>query len=627
MKIEPGIPSAPAYPTSHLKYLHAQEGDTLRTMSERTGVTVEELGKHNHKVKDPDAALAKGTTIVVPEHKEAAPKHDAPRKADGTLVERDKAIYVDPKVKAAEAEHAHAAAKTGPPAHTDHADSPVSSQHAHEAPPAPPPPDSGSGSASADAALVKAQIKRMGQESQVDPEKPLAAKAEAGATTLVEESKKVSGTRDILDTTKDTLKATEAQMKSLRGLAETKVGGLTVRLEKYGKEAAACMHEIAAGASPQRVAQLQEKMEGLWKASASTRAELGAAAKELASLEKQTVVAAKTAGMAEGMSEVLAKTKKIGHGAFLAMAPLEAMAMYMDFEKSNPGHPAQNLVKAATAFSGKFALDMATSGTKLNIAETAVGALKFGMEMMGLKDTPPYDAVDVISQAFPLDAVAKGLGAGVDLAAASYDYMRGDGAKMDKLFEDNMHGKNGQVLQGLQVLSDLMMTGGQNIPQDAESIKFSQMFWNDGHTEVSSSQTGRTGKEKLRLLDQLMEGGQTAPNDVIKIQQILARSTPKQLDEIFLKKNGLELARSLPPASQSKDPAVSTFLDMARIAGTAHSGQPDAPVWRDLDMFLSGLDIEKRKGALDELRQHVDAGHLKQIPGWLQQRIRWQYGQ
>jgi LysM repeat protein len=618
MKVQ-GSPPAASYPKSHVKYETAKAGDTLRSLSERAGVPVEHIVKNNpDKEKNPDAPLKKGTTFVIPEQKHAAPKHDAPRKADGTLASPDKAVDVPAEV---EAKLAAAARRKEEASHAH-----VEPRKAEARPPAPPR-DNGRGAASADAALVKGALQFAGT-----------AKNAAGGAAAAEADEspigKVPGGRDTLDTLKDTPKALagmraadlEAKLTettSKLGLAESKVGGLTARLEKFSGETKACVRELANCTDPAKAARIQERIGELVKSSASARSEMRAAAKEMVTLGKEAESIAKAGGMTKTLTGIAQKIDHIGHGASLALAPLEFAAMYMDCEKNNPGQTEQNVIKAASAFSGKMILDLATDGTKLNAVETAVGAMKAGMEMVGLKDTPAYDAVDVISQAFPMDVVSKGFGAAVDFGFAVEDYVSGDGKKMDQLFDANMKGKNGQVMQGLQVLTDLMMTGGKNIPTDPESIKFSQMFWNDGHTEVSSSNVGRNSKEKLRLLDQLMEGKETAPNDVLKIQQIVARSTPQQLDEVFVKINGMDLAKSLPPAGHTKDPAVSTFLDMAKIAGTAHAGQPDAPVWREMKMFVDSLKIQGRDEAIAELRHHLDSGHLKQIPGWLQQQIRW----
>ncbi len=662
------IDSQPSYPTARVKHVIAHEGETLRQLAERTGVPADVIAKHNrNKEQNPDAPLARGVAFVIPLDKPEAPKAPIARNPDGTPVDGLKGLLV-PK----QAEHAEPAKAAKPAA-------------------APPPaPDAGKGSASADAAMAKAQLHRRPAHEEAAPKaatatarhvepaaaanepsrKPRPAAAGPNGNAVVEamdefgkgaqsDLKKVGAGKDGLELAdglvKDGLKALGVvesgvvdggRLASVTSSTSRTVADLTAKLEGTSHRVKACLQEMSDCKDIGRFNQLRDKLVDLQNAEKGVSSGLNAAQKELALLQKAGDMLTKEAKAAHGLGEVMDKAKNIGGRAFQCLAPLEIASNLVEFEQSNPGHFGQNLLKATSAFAGKFALGSPDQvaklfGTaeskvmggamkgqlgKLGPAEAAVGLMKFGLEMAGLKDTPQYDSLDMVSQAFPTDVIAKGLGAGVDFAFAAKDLAMGDASGMDRLMDANMKGKNGQVLQGLQVLTDLMMTGGQNIPTDAESIKFSQYFVNEGNPNVPPG-VGRNTREKTAMVRQLMEGADTAPGDVVKLQSVIAHSTPAQLEAILSKVNPWDLARSLPAGGgQTFNPAATTFTDMARIAGFANRGDPHAAVWNQLDSYVKSLQAAGDQQSMQAIREQLDAGHLKQIPGWLKQTIRWETG-
>lgn len=585
-----------------------KKGDTLAQIAKSTGAPLDDILRLNPKLKNPNQGLPAGLDVVLPQlksdhHNGAVPQ----RRPDGTVKDDVRAHYpkATPNIPAA---------KSGTPASYG---APISP----EAPePKTPKPTPRTADTAINDTMARDRLNRARQPLATSPEpsKDLGDQA-------VEKNKWVAGGRDILDATKGTIDLKIGSLTIKAAELGTRMDRLRAVAEGVEKRMGLLLDELSKTTNKFDVDKLRSDLSKVMDEGRAIQKELKGALGEFTEVSKDIGKLSKVSGKMEPLVEHLCNTKKIATSLGKLAIPLDVYSNFQDFEKANPGHAGQNLTKATVSVATKLAVDLKTAGSLANVAETAVGALKFVLETAGLKDTPAYETVDLASQAFPVDVAGKVVANLTDLAFASADYSKGDGKAMNDLLDANLQGKNGQVIQGIAVLGDLVMTGGQNIPTNDEALKMAYLFQNPGHTEVPLERTGRTGREKAVILDQVMDGPSTAPTDVVRIQNIVAQSTPGQLKTVFEKVSPESLVRSLPSSSQVKDPVTTTFLDLANIAGAASRGKPDAPVWGQLDRYLHEAQRQGKSEVFEQLRERLGQGQLSQLPGWLRQNIRHGY--
>lgn len=603
--------------TSNLSRI-STKGETLAQIAKSTGAPLDEILRLNPNMKDANKALPAGVDVFLPQMKHGSQKSAAPQRApDGTIKEDFELHY--PKAKQhSPAAKTNAPASYGAPITREEPKTEPSKTETTRRETTKPPPR----------ATEAAVNDTVGRERMNQARQPVAASAAPPkdlADRSIEVNKGVAGVRDVLDATKGVLDLKIGSLTNKAAELGTKMDRLRSGAEGVEKRMGHLLDDLSKTTNKFDVEKLRSDLSKVMDEGRAIQKELKGALGEFSEVSKDINKLSKGSNKMAPLVETLCDTKKIGKALGTLAIPLDVYSNFQDFEKANPGHSGQNMTKAAVSVATKLAADLKTAGSLANVSETAVGALKFVLETAGLKDTPAYETVDLASQAFPVDVAGKVAANFVDLGFASVDYAKGDGKAMSDLLDANLQGKNGQVIQGVAVLGDLIMTGGQNIPTNDEALKMACLFQNPGHTEVPLERTGRTGREKAAILDQVMDGSKTAPTDVVRIQNIVAQSTPDQLKTVFERVSPESLARSLPSSSQVKDPVTTTFLDLAKIAGTSSSGKPDAPVWNQLDRYLHEAQRQGNTEVFDQLRQRLDQGQLKQLPGWLRQSIRHGY--
>ncbi|MBL0160866.1 MAG: LysM peptidoglycan-binding domain-containing protein [Bryobacterales bacterium] len=585
----------------------AKKGDTLAQIAKSTGAPLDEILRLNPKLKNPNQALAAGAEVVLPQLKSGGKGTQVQRGPDGSVKDNLATHY--PKA----VEH-RPAAKTETPAAYG---APISP---HEPKPETPKPAARAADTSVSDSMARERLNRA--------KEPLPAGAELPKDLgdhAVEKNKWVAGGRDILDTGKGAVDLRIGTLTKQAGELGTRMDRLRAGAEGVEKRMGLLLDELSKTTNKFDVDKLRGDLSKVMEEGRVIQKELKGALGEFTEVSKDINKLSKLSGKMEPIADLLGNTKKIATTLGKLAVPLDVYSNFQDFEKANPGHSGQNLTKAAVSVATKLAVDLKTAGSLANVSETAVGALKFVLETAGLKDTPAYETVDLASQAFPVDVAGKVVANLTDLAFASNDYRKGDAKAMSDLLDANLQGKNGQVVQGIAVLGDLVMTGGENIPTNDEALKMAYLFQNPGHTEVPLERTGRTGREKAAILDQVMDGPKTAPNDVVRIQNIVAQSTPDQLKTVFERVSPESLVRSLPTSGEVRDPVTTTFLDLSKVAGSSASGKPDAPIWGQLDRYLREAQRQGHTEVFDQLRQRLEQGQLKQLPGWLRQNIRHGY--
>lgn len=585
-----------------------KKGDTLAQIAKSTGAPLNELLRLNPKLKDPNQGLPAGLDVVLPQLKNDPQHGGAPqRRPDGTVKDDVGTHY--PKAPAQSP-----ASKPGTPASYG---APLSAESPK---PETPKPTARTADTAVNDTMARERMSSARQPPAASPEQPKDL-----ADHAVEGNKWVAGGRDILDATKGAIDLKIGSLTSKAAELGTRMDHLRAGAEGVEKKMGVLLDELSKTTNKVDVDKLRSSLTKAMDEGRAIQKELKGALGEFTEVSKDINKLSKASGKMEPIVEHLCNTKKIAKTIGKLAIPLDVYSNFQDFEKANPGHAGQNLTKAAVSVATKLAVDLKTAGSLANVSETAVGALKFVLETAGLKDTPAYETVDLASQAFPVDVAGKVVANLTDLAFASVDYSHGDGKAMNDLLDANLQGKNGQVVQGIAVLGDLVMTGGQNIPTNDEALKMAYLFQNPGHTEVPLERTGRTGREKAAILDQVMEGPSTAPADVVRIQNIVAQSTPEQLKAVFDRISPESLVRSLPSSGQVGNPVATTFLDLANVAGSSSRGKPDAPVWGQLDRYLHEAQRQGKTEVFDQLRERLDQGQLKQLPGWLRQNIRHGY--
>ncbi|MDX2153453.1 MAG: hypothetical protein SFV54_22100 [Bryobacteraceae bacterium] len=463
-----------------------------------------------------------------------------------------------------------------------------------------------------DTAVSKARLQML---AKADPP----AEAKKAGFDPIEANKQVIGVRDTAESVQKLGQLSVGQLSQ-------HIDGLTNRIGELGAKSAAIEQDIQSLMSQMSKAnvaefnQLSGELQQLTKQGEAVRGQMNALEGEMGLVQKALKLTGKGEQLAGKVAGMLEGTKKLASHAGKLSIGLDTIANFNEFEKANPGNPGQNLTKACVATATKLAMDLKTAKMAVNPRETAVGALKFVMETAGLKDTAAYQSVDAISQGFPIDVASKVAANMVDLGFATYNYAQGDAKSMMDLADRNLNGKSGLVIQGVSVLGDLVMTGGKNIPVNDDALTLASVFQNPGRTDVPAI-AGRTAKEKIALLDQLTDQ-KPAPDDVLKIRNVLSNSTPAQLEAVLERVSPETLAKNLPNNGLSGDQAAGAFIDMSLSAAVSNRGDAQAPVWKQLDRFLVAAQNNGHPEVVDTLRSQLEAGGLKHLPGWLQQRIR-----
>ncbi len=593
---------------SDLSYI-AKKGETLAQIAKSTGAPLDEILRLNPQLKNANQALQAGAEVVLPQLKHDSPKGAPAQRGPDGRVKQDLGLHYPKAVQHSPAAKSGGPASFGAPITPD---GPKAATHKPAA-------------RSADAAVQDTMARQRLHRAEPPATPAGAAHPKDLADHAVEKNKWLGGARDSLDATKGAADLRIGALTERSTSMTAKMEHLTERAAGVEKRMSLIVGEIAKTTNEFDLSKLQSDLRKVAEEGAPIRKQLQAGLGEIAAIKKEADLLKKVSGTMAPVVENLCNTKKLATGLGRLAIPLDVYGNFQDFEKANPGHAGQNMTKAAVTVATKLAADLKTAESLVNVTETAVGALKCVLEVAGLKDTAAYDTVDMASQAFPVDVAGKVVANFVDLGFATADYAKGDGKAMDDLLNANLQGTNGQVIQGVAILGDLVLTGGQNIPTNDEALKMAYLFQNPGHTEVPLERTGRTGREKAAILDQVMEGSSTAPSDVVRIQNILAQSTPDQLKTVFERVSPESLVRSLPSSGQVKDPVTTTFLDLSNVAAMSSSGKRDAPVWSQLERYLHEAHRQGHTEVFDQLRERLDQGQLKQLPGWLRQNIRHGY--
>ncbi|MEZ5403574.1 MAG: hypothetical protein R2729_28095 [Bryobacteraceae bacterium] len=383
--------------------------------------------------------------------------------------------------------------------------------------------------------------------------------------------------------------------------------------------------------------------EGMRRASAELAALTDSGRKLTASMERIEQSGAKLLGSLQGHQKVasLKTVQTFGKSVEEAkehtklsgrmMVGLDMALKFSEFQKQDPQNWGKNAFKAITSTFGKQAFDSALKGSKLSAGEASVGMLKFGLEMLGLKNSTIGVALDAASQAFPGDAAIKGVEQAIDQVHATVDWAKtGNPTEWLELDKRNLNGDNGAVLQGAAILGDLIATGGKNIPLDKGigiDLAKSLGFWKE---EIDPKNLGNSTEQKVALLGKLAEGSSTTDAHTRQMRAILNTATPHMAAQVLLKTDVHKLVDSMrvdgmqtnPLDANHKDPLALLVHGLnAQLRATADPGVRRI-LSKKLGEVLDEIGKQGKTLAQRHLRSMLDNGQLSGMPGSLRGQIR-----
>jgi hypothetical protein len=488
-----------------------------------------------------------------------------------------------------------------------------------DAPPIPEPPSSGPNSL--EGAFLKDQltggsgnpqeIAYSGGGSQFDSDKFQDGVAESSTFA----GKSITAARDTLDLLNNATVPAGKKAEALEKYCETAMHSQkeTAQLANVEQQIHGLFQDFSSG--KKSIDQLKSGLHDL----VTQKVNLERTLEQNTELLEQVKTAAKKAGVGaeklNKLNETLQSWKStktlVGKGLY----GLDVAMNFADFEKANPGHPVQNLLKASAVSASKLGLDLATTGSKLNAGETAVGLLKFGLEAMGMKDGAAYKSLDTISQALPIDIIGKGIGEFTDQVVAGTKAIGGDWKDLESLNQRNLNGANGLVMQGASIIGDLIATGGKNIPTTGDSEGLADALGVFGHTEIPMSMVGQTTEQKVGLINKLMDGSGTTEEDSLKIRNILNSATPYQLTHILAQVDPQNLVTSMRQENiRSLNPATDLIDDVCNRASKVQDPGVRNALFHEARSLATALKTGGHGQALNQLKDQLQSGRFPEMP-------------
>lgn len=338
-------------------------------------------------------------------------------------------------------------------------------------------------------------------------------------------------------------------------------------------------------------------------------------------IQETEELAGKASGIGDKLSPLKSGVGKIAVG-------LDIVGKLGEFQKQDPENWEKNIVKAT--MSSLSGLPEIKLSNKASAAEAATALVKLGLEAAGLKDTALYQTADLASQAFPGDAVAKGVEQAVEQAYATWETVRtGKTERWMDLNDKNLNGKNGAVMQGAAVLGDLVFNGGKEIPATGDSVYFKDFFDKalkpDAKPEIPYGRTGRTADEKVSLL-RLNQGADTPDDDVLKMQRILTSANGAELAATLEKVDTKELVTALHPyenqsTGRTHDPLTATIRDVIREARAAKDEGVRERLTDEARHLIMEAGRQNRRESLEPFKKALEAGEFGDMPGSFRQAV------
>jgi LysM repeat protein len=570
------------------------KGDTLQSFLGRHGVDLQSLKQVNPGVNL--EALTPGAELKLPGRPTAIPAETA---APAAQVEPTSSSEV--QSRNAEATLGNTAARY----ELDRAE--------YGGPPGAPPP-SGSplrfpaGSSGSD--ILVRQDSSMSFGGPADPKKDVGKQAsDAG----VNSGKGIGAGKDavgIVDKGVSALSANLQRIDQLTGKVgeyQKELGALAkrekelVQLVKSGK--------ITRGDVAEEAFQMKARTQAILKEVAGAEKEIGNVTSELGAAERQAM-------KVKGLNTKIDSLTNLKSIAGKGLIGIDMASNFAELMEKDPAHWEKNAAKAVTMTMSKMGVDSMLSG-KMGVSQAAVGVLQFGLERMGLGDSAMNKSLTVAAQAFPGDAVAKGVAQAIDQGAAWTSLVKtGSTKELEDLNSRNLKGDNGLVIQGAAVLGDLLATGGKNVPA-GDAIGLAESLGIYGHVEIDTGNVGKTTPEKMELVNKLAEGVMTDSNDSLKLSNILHTADGRQTAYILAHVDQKKLLESMRIAPQSyfknNDPAANLLMDVYHKA----SREKDPEVRRDLfQQFDKLLDVQAGRGqrAMNQLRGWEHEGRFNNLP-------------
>lgn len=331
------------------------------------------------------------------------------------------------------------------------------------------------------------------------------------------------------------------------------------------------------------------------------------------------------AGRIDGVNKKLGPLKQ---GVGKIAVGLDIVGKLGEFQKQDPQNWEKNIVKATlSSLSGLPDLKLSN---KASAAEAATALVKLGLEAAGLKDTELYKAADLASQAFPGDAIAKGVEQAVEQVYATWETATtGKTERWMDLNDRNLNGKNGAVMQGAAVLGDLVFNGGKAVPTSGDGVYFKDFFDKllkpDAKPEIPYGQTGRTVDEKVSLLRR-NQGADTPAEDVLKMQRILTDADGPELAATLEKMDTKELVASLHPyenkaTGRTHDPLAAAIRDVVREARAAKDEGVRERLTDEARHLIMEAGRQNRRDSLEPFKKELDAGGFADMPGSFRQAV------